>query len=175
MQVYFNSLWYSGENKKNGGSSSGNFLPSVSGSYPQPKTLDQTTSIGRQITGRFCWNYDVVHFSFSKIRPIGNRLLPATHKWLVMLQMNYVITNSVKTVCPQLLIKWKNSIKVIQEYPHNLVEIFSRHFSNFLMLYQVKDPVFLKARSIEKMFRSYPHPWIFGPYFKCTKTVKSVT
>ena len=23
-------------------------------------------SIGRQITGRFCWNYDVVHFSFFK-------------------------------------------------------------------------------------------------------------
>ena len=55
-------------------------------------------SIGRQITGRFCWNYDVVHFSFSKIHPIGNRQLPATHIWLVMLQMNYVITNSVKTL-----------------------------------------------------------------------------
>ena len=33
----------------------------------------------RQITGRFCWNYDVVHFSFSKIHPIENRQLPAIH------------------------------------------------------------------------------------------------
>ena len=56
-------------------------------------------SIGRQITGRFSWNYDVVHFSFSKIHPIGNCQLPATHIWLDMLQMNYVITNSVKIVC----------------------------------------------------------------------------
>ena len=55
-------------------------------------------SIGRQITGRFCYNYDVVHFSFSKIHPIGNQQLPATHIWLVMLKINYVITNSVKTV-----------------------------------------------------------------------------
>ena len=56
-------------------------------------------SIGWQITGRFYWTYDVVQFSFSKIHSIGNRQLPATHIWLVMLQMNYVITNSVKTVC----------------------------------------------------------------------------
>ena len=62
-------------------------------------------SIGRQITGRFCWNYDVVHFSFSKIHPIRNRQLPVTHIWLVMLQMNYVITNSVKTVWYLLLLK----------------------------------------------------------------------
>ena len=73
-------------------------IPAVwyNGNIKRPST--KLLSIERQITGRFCWNYDVVHFSFSKIRPIGNRQLPATHIWLVMLQMNYDITNSVKTV-----------------------------------------------------------------------------
>ena len=38
------------------------------------------------------------YFIFSKIHPIGNRQSDATHIYLVMLQMNYVITNFVKTV-----------------------------------------------------------------------------
>ena len=52
---------------------------------PHQRPSTKLLSIGRQITGRFCWNYDEVHFSFSKIHPIGNRLLPATHIWLVQL------------------------------------------------------------------------------------------
>ena len=74
-------------------------MQSVSWMYSMSqRLLTKLLSIERQITDRSCWNYDVVHFSFSKIHPIGNRQLPATHIWLVMLQMNYVIANFMKTV-----------------------------------------------------------------------------
>ena len=57
------------------------------GKDPRPRLL----RIRTQFTARFCWTYDVVYLIFAKIHQIGS--LPATHTWLVMLQMNNVISN----------------------------------------------------------------------------------
>ena len=48
-----------------------------------PILTELLCSMGRQLTGRFCWTYDLGHLIFTSIHPIGSRQLPAIHIWLV--------------------------------------------------------------------------------------------
>ena len=83
------------------------------GQRPPTKQL----SIGRHITVRFCWNYDVVNFSFSKIHPLGNRQLPVTHIWLVMLQMKRPNGYSVSVIWLQTKIPNPAFIRDLDPFP----------------------------------------------------------